>query len=124
MTACSLCALLACAANCFAQCASGEVLIGEDEDNYYCAAESAAQCVAGKGHELENKVKRCKAQGTQCAWEQGIPEKEALCFGGLYFNVATAIKNPFNPALPYTLSAALVNCGIQQTSVLRAWIHV
>jgi hypothetical protein len=120
-TALSLYALLVHATICFAQCASDEVLIGEDEDNYYCVTKSAAQCVAEKGQNLKKKIGGCKAQGMQCARDQGIPETEALCFAGLYFNTAAAIKNPVNPALPYTLGAALVSCGIEQAIAMRAW---
>ena len=117
----SLCCLLGSVVISFGQCASDEILVGEDDENYFCAKPSAARCVADKGRDLQREMDHCKAQGLQCARDQGIPEKEALCVAGLYFNVAAATKNPFNPALPYTISLAIVNCEIQQQLVLRAW---
>jgi len=117
----SSCSLMASATVCFAQCASGEALIGEDEENYHCAKLAAARCVAEKGHGLQSRMAFCKAQGLRCARDQGIPEKEALCVLGLYFSAAAATKAPLSPTVPYTLAAAAANCMVQQGLILRAW---
>jgi hypothetical protein len=106
-----------------AQCGPDEVLIGEDRNNYHCMSRRGfrARCVRQAGGRIDSEMKRCIGVGARCLEDSGFATQQALCIAGLFFNVAIAAANPANPAIPYTLGAAVVNCIGQQAQARRNW---
>lgn len=95
-----------------AQCKPGDILVGEDEDNYYCKprAEFAA-CISAAGRQLRNAKPRCAVEVEQCFRGKGY----VLTGAGLAC-VLGCLASVLNPA---RCTAACGVAGVAATQVLE-----
>jgi hypothetical protein len=62
----------------FAQCAPGDILVGEDESYYYCKHKAEyARCISDAGYQLKAAKPKCAAQIQQCFQSNGFTVNSA-----------------------------------------------
>ncbi len=93
-------------------CASNEVLVGEDAQNYYCKdRHEYAQCIRESGEALKEDGQQCAGKWARCTKDAGVSmtTEQATCLTGCITRGAIATATT---GTPFVASTCLVTCGL------------
>lgn len=93
-------------------CASNEVLVGEDAQNYYCKdRHEYSQCIRESGEALKENGQQCASQWAGCMKEAGasMTTEQAGCLTTCVTHGALATAST---GTPFVASTCLVTCGL------------